>query len=69
MSILGVPPNRMVKLDRSDLDHFGKMLIRFILEEIKKDAMLSTNIPDTRDFYDSFGYKIDGNNVVIMALD
>lgn len=64
---LGVPLDRGITLDRSDLDFFGRMLIRFIREEAKKDSAKSSFIPDSRDFYGSFSYHIDGNQIVVSS--
>lgn len=66
-SSLGVPLDRDIKLDRSDLDFFGRMLVRFIREEAKKDSAKSSFIPDNRDFYGSFSYHTEGNQVVVTS--
>lgn len=67
MSKLGVPPEREIHFGKSDLDKFGRSLIRYIIEEAKNDAAKSTNIPDDRDFYTSFSYRIVGNAVVVES--
>ena len=67
MSKLGVRPGSGIKLDRQDLAKFGKVLVRFLIEEIKKDASKSTNIPDTKEFYDSFSYEVQGNSVALKS--
>lgn len=67
MSKLGVPPERLIHLSRADLNRFGRTLIQYIIEEAKKDAATSTSVPDTRDFYTSFSYKIVGNTVEIES--
>jgi hypothetical protein len=49
------------------LDHFGRILIRYIVEEAKKDAAKSSAIPDSRDFYTSFQYRVVGNSVEVSS--
>lgn len=56
-----------LQLNRSDLHAFGRDLIRLIREEAKKDAAKSTMIPDIKDFYDSFTYRIEGNDVIVES--
>jgi len=55
------------KLDRNDLRHFGKLLVRFVVEEAKKDAAKSSFIPDSKDFYESFSYRVVGNGVEVSS--
>ena len=53
----------MANFDKKSLDEFGRNWIKFIREEIKKDALKSTFIPRSKEFYNSFSYEIspDGN--------
>lgn len=56
-----------IKLNPAELNRFGRLLIKFIREEAKRDAALSPQIPDTREFYESFSYRLDGNSVVVES--
>lgn len=67
MSKLGVPPERSIKPSRKRLDDFGRTLLRYIAEEAKKDAALSSSVPSDPDFYTSFTYQIVGDSVVVSS--
>jgi hypothetical protein len=56
-----------LKIGRNDLRHFGKLLVRFVVEEAKKDASKSSFIPTSKDFYESFSYRVVGNGVDVTS--
>jgi hypothetical protein len=56
-----------IKLGRQDLAFFGKCLVRFVKEEARKDASKSSQIPDTKRFFDSFSYRVTTSGVEILS--
>ena len=54
-------------LDKKSLESFGKKWVKYIKEEAKKDALKSTFIPRSPDFYKSFSYKVEGEKVAIYS--
>lgn len=54
-------------LDKSDLDFFGKCLLRFIREEAKKDAAKTHQVPTTSKFYESFTYQVKENTIEVSS--
>ena len=57
--------NKMaVKLTKSDLNRFGSLCVKYIVEEARAAARYSTSLPKKEAFYKSFGYKIVGSSTV-----
>ena len=56
-----------MKLDSKALNEFGRLLVKLIKEEIKKDALKSTFIPRSKDFYESFSYAVEGSSVAVYS--
>lgn len=59
--------NDKITLPSENLQRFGRLLVRYIREEAKKDAALSPQIPDSKEFYESFSYRVRGNEVEISS--
>lgn len=53
-------------MDRKSLDDFGRTWVKFIKEEAKKDALKSTFIPRSKDFYNSFSYAVELEGTVAI---
>ena len=43
------------------------MLVRFVVEEAKKDAAKSSYIPRDKSFYESFSYRVVNNGVEVSS--
>ena len=54
-------------LDKTDLQFFGRCLLKYIREEAKKDAAKTGQVPTTKEFYDSFSYKIKESSIEVSS--
>jgi hypothetical protein len=54
-------------LDRSDLQFFGRCLIKYIREEAKKDAAKTGQVPTSDEFYKSFSYQVKDNTIEVSS--
>lgn len=54
-------------LGKSDLQFFGRCLLKYIRQEAMKDAAKTGQVPTTKDFYDSFSYKIKENSIEVSS--
>lgn len=54
-------------LDKSDLQFFGRCLIKYIRQEAEKDASKTHQVPVTEDFYKSFSYRVKGNTIEVSS--
>jgi len=54
-------------LDKSDLQFFGRCLLKYIREEAKKDAAKTHQVPTTEDFYKSFTYQVKDNTIEVSS--
>lgn len=55
-----------MKFDRAALNAFGKTWLKFLKEEIAKDAAKSTFIPRDPGFVQSFSYAVEPNGIVAI---
>ena len=53
-----------IKLEKSDLDRFGELCVKYIVKEAKAAAAYSKSLPKSEEFYNSFGYRIQGSSTV-----
>lgn len=56
-----------IRLERKDLAFFGKCLVKFVKEEARKDASKSSQIPDTKRFFESFSYRVTTGGIEILS--
>jgi hypothetical protein len=54
-------------LDKSDLQFFGRCLIKYIKEEAAKDAAKTHQVPVTEEFYKSFTYQVKDNTIEVSS--
>ena len=55
-----------MKYDKPTLEAFGKKWVKYLKQEAKKDALKSTFMPRSKEFYDSFSYAVEPNGVVVI---
>ena len=55
-----------MKFDRKALDELGKTWVKFVREEIRKDAQKSTFIPRSPEFPKSFSYEVESGGIVSL---
>jgi hypothetical protein len=55
-----------MKFDRKDLDALGKKWLKYLKEEIAKDAAKSTFIPRDPEFLKSFSYSVEPGGIVSL---
>lgn len=56
----------MAKLERRDLEEVGRLWVKYIKEEARKDAKKSTFMPRDREFYNSFEYRVEKGGIVAI---
>lgn len=55
-----------MKFDRNALDSLGKKWVKYLKEEILKDAQKSSFIPRDPEFLKSFSYTVDSGGIVSL---
>ncbi len=55
-----------MKFDRDALEAFGKTWLKYLKEEIRKDAQKSTFIPRDPEFLKSFSYAVESGGIIAM---
>lgn len=55
-----------MRTDQKQLRELGRLWVKYTREEAKKDALKSTFIPRSKDFYDSFSYQVEAGDVVAL---
>jgi hypothetical protein len=58
-----------MKLERKSLEAIGRLWVKYIKQEARKDARKSTFMPKDREFYESFSYAIEPNGIVAIYSD
>lgn len=54
-------------LEKTDLQYFGRCLLRFIRQEALKDAAKTGQVPTSKNFLDSFSYQVRGNSLEVVS--
>lgn len=62
-----MPNPQKLPVGRSELERFGRTLVRYVVEEAKKDAQKSSFIPANKEFYDSFTYRVNPDGSVTVS--